>query len=364
MFFGLENTQKEVSEELELLFDGKKFPYSSLFYGPSCCGKMYAAMSCARAFYADTDATIIISDRNFSYRIKTAFKLLKTERNKVSKEFLIDTAQVFLKQYHGALLDNQSANGKKKFSDAGICAELLEELKSATDENLLSISDKLEKELISLADINKNSVISVNQIRSIRDWARESTVDGKPKFVIIEGLENSTDSVSNALLKILEEPPLDTFFIILSENPGRIPATILSRVRKFAFNALEKEGRSFVLNKLFVNPYEFEDLESFFVSYSGVNDKLLKEAATLITKKEQFDMNSVVAELEKTNSWDRFFKLLVSELGAMALQCADSRRYEFLIHEINEIVSKGKSFNQTRRMTFDFVVYRSFEVLL
>ena len=42
----------------------------------------------------------------------------------------------------------------------------------------------------------------------------------------------------NALLKILEEPPKGTIFILCTTDPQKIPATILSRVQRFDFKRI------------------------------------------------------------------------------------------------------------------------------
>lgn len=363
MFYGLENTQKEVAEQLELLLKENRIPSAMLFTGPDCSSKMFASLCCCKAYGSDTDSTVIISDRNYKFRIKAALELVKKNRNKASKDFLTDTVSVFLKQYHGALLDSQSSANRKKFSDAGSCSEILDEIKDAEDSEIVSVCEKLEKAISPLIDMNKSSSISVNQIRAIRDWSMETSIQDKPKFVIIEGLENSNDNASNALLKILEEPPKNTFFILISVNSGKIPATILSRVRKFVFNPFSDVEKKYVLNKLFVNPTEYEDLESFFIQLSGIDDKFLNLCAFNLINKQNFDLLKLVRLLEETSSWDRFFHLVIKELRIRALQNVDKRRYEFLLNEINTMVNKGKLFNQTKRMIFDFIIYRTDEVL-
>jgi DNA polymerase-3 subunit delta' len=49
------------------------------------------------------------------------------------------------------------------------------------------------------------------------------------KTMIIWLPEKMNETVSNKILKILEEPPLKTYFILVSENPGMLLKTILSR---------------------------------------------------------------------------------------------------------------------------------------
>ena len=41
-------------------------------------------------------------------------------------------------------------------------------------------------------------------------------------------------AAANALLKTLEEPPPGTYLILVSDEPGRMPATLRSRCRKLA----------------------------------------------------------------------------------------------------------------------------------
>ena len=51
-----------------------------------------------------------------------------------------------------------------------------------------------------------------------------------PKFIIIENIERMTESASNALLKVLEEPHGMTFFFFSTERVIRVLPTIISRM--------------------------------------------------------------------------------------------------------------------------------------
>lgn len=51
------------------------------------------------------------------------------------------------------------------------------------------------------------------------------------RLVVINQAENLTTAAQNALLKTLEEPPKNTFFWLISSNPGAILPTIRSRAR-------------------------------------------------------------------------------------------------------------------------------------
>lgn len=363
MFYGLENTQPDVASLIEKLINDNAFPKCSLFCGPLYSSRMFAAMAVARSFGADLDSTVIISDRNNNYRISCALKLLESARNKAARVFFKQTVEIYLKQFHGALLDSVSSSGRKKFADAGDCMDMLAQLDSVSDEGIPSFCSKFSKSLDSLG-YSKQSSISIVQIRAIQEWASTSSLDGKQKFVIIEGLENATASSSNSLLKTLEEPPEDTRFILIAENSGRILPTILSRVQKFVFKPFSENENKFFFNSIFVNPSEYPDLKSFFIRYSGVDDSLLSECAFNLVHNKNFRFSELVCELEKSQSWDRFFELVTDSL--YELYKTDVIKYSSvyeLLPDLELHIKKANAFNQIKRLTLDYVVFRITEVL-
>lgn len=81
--------------------------------------------------------------------------------------------------------------------------------------------------------------ISIEQARSIRRFLSFTSYFGKGKAVIIEGIEYMGEAAASTLLKTLEEPPKDSVLILISEQPGTIMPTILSRVQKVRFSEAE-----------------------------------------------------------------------------------------------------------------------------
>ena len=73
---------------------------------------------------------------------------------------------------------------------------------------------------------------------------------------MIDNAENLNLYSSNALLKSLEEPSMNTFFFIINNSFSRVQDTIKSRCveYKFHFNAIEKKN---IFNKIVQN-YEFD----------------------------------------------------------------------------------------------------------
>ena len=364
MFECLAVTQPEIAQSLSDLIENNNFPSASLFFGPSMSGRMYAAMQVGKALGVSKENTIIVSDRNHSYRILTALALLKRAKNKASKDFLKDNVGILLQQYHGALIEDQSAAGKKKFEDAATIGELLDTLDGVAESQIDALADKISKAVTPLIDANKTSAISVGQVRAIRDWCATSDMEGQRKLVIIEGLENALGSAVNALLKTLEEPPRDTFFIIISANPGRLLATILSRVRKFRFNPLGENQTKYVLNLLFVDPKKYASLEAFFLEGAGIDDEALRKAAEALVVKKSLEVPPLVKTLEENRAWDLFYAHVLELLYKGRREGSiDAKKAEYLISELTSMLNKAKTYNQLKRLTFDYVVYRVKEVL-
>lgn len=76
---------------------------------------------------------------------------------------------------------------------------------------------------------NENGKILMEDARIAIDFANKSTLSGKEKFIIIDLTSPLSLNVSNALLKVVEEPPEDTFFLLVYSNINSILPTVKSR---------------------------------------------------------------------------------------------------------------------------------------
>ena len=74
--------------------------------------------------------------------------------------------------------------------------------------------------------------ISVDRIRALTRWAELTSHRGGAKVALIVPAERMNPPAANALLKTLEEPPANTFYILVSHQPGRLPATVRSRCQR------------------------------------------------------------------------------------------------------------------------------------
>ena len=98
------------------------------------------------------------------------------------------------------------------------------------DFKLISPEDAEASEDAPKKKTGKKSQISVAQIRQLIDYLGLSShqVDSR-RVVMISPAETLNLASANALLKMLEEPPANTLFLLVSSQPQRLLATIISR---------------------------------------------------------------------------------------------------------------------------------------
>jgi len=85
---------------------------------------------------------------------------------------------------------------------------------------------------------NKQGQIGVDEAGEILKKLALKSYEGGYKIMIIWMADKLNTEASNKILKILEEPPAKTIFILIAENEQAILQTILSRCQLLRFNAL------------------------------------------------------------------------------------------------------------------------------
>ena len=74
--------------------------------------------------------------------------------------------------------------------------------------------------------------ITVDRIRELTAFTQLSTHRHRAKVAVIAPAEAMNAAAANALLKTLEEPPADTYLMLVSHQSARLPATIASRCQR------------------------------------------------------------------------------------------------------------------------------------
>jgi DNA polymerase-3 subunit delta' len=89
--------------------------------------------------------------------------------------------------------------------------------------------------------------ITIKQIRALGEFMGMTAALSPWRVAVIDSMDELNKEASNALLKILEEPPPNTLFFLVSHAPGRLLPTIRSRCRRLQFGSLDDDAMTSIL---------------------------------------------------------------------------------------------------------------------
>ena len=161
------------------------------------------------------------------------------------------------RMHHAWLLAGKRGIGKIDFALAAarelVAEDGVRQPKDHPDILLLTHLPKDEKEERNRDDGKKFEVrrnITVGQIREMQHRLTTRPTLGARRAVIVFPADDLERNASNALLKSLEEPPVGTFFLLVTHRPGRLLPTIRSRCRLLRFaEAPDSEVDAFLLRE-------------------------------------------------------------------------------------------------------------------
>ena len=133
----------------------------------------------------------------------------------------------------------------------------------------------VEKEIDEKTKKLKNFII-IDQIRKINQFSFEtSIIENIPKFIVIDSADDMNLNASNALLKILEEPKLNTYFFLISHQPSSLLPTIKSRCLKVNLSNHNYDNFSNIL--AISNPDLDEETKKFLYDITNGSTGLINE---------------------------------------------------------------------------------------
>jgi|Deesub1362B_J571_1020462.scaffolds.fasta_scaffold00243_4 DNA polymerase-3 subunit delta' len=91
--------------------------------------------------------------------------------------------------------------------------------------------------------------IKIDQMRFLIQTAYLKPMIGSNRVFIIDQAEKLNEEASNAILKILEEPPLFSLIILITNNPSFLLPTIRSRCQIIPFSSIKKEQIESILKE-------------------------------------------------------------------------------------------------------------------
>jgi DNA polymerase-3 subunit delta' len=209
--------QEHIKKHLQKSAENGRIPHAQLFVGKEGCGTLPMAIAYAQFllcnFSDDVDTCNIKCnklqhpDLHFAFPVTTSDSVKK---HAVSDLFLQDWREFIATQPYGSLFNWLQHIGVE----------------------------------------NKQGLIGVDESEAVVKKLKLKSYEGGFKVMIIWMAEKMNIAAANKLLKLIEEPPNKTVFLLITENEEQIINTIRSRCQALHFPALSEQD---IANSLIVN---------------------------------------------------------------------------------------------------------------
>ncbi|MBX2837450.1 MAG: hypothetical protein KTR35_11385 [Gammaproteobacteria bacterium] len=90
-----------------------------------------------------------------------------------------------------------------------------------------------------------SQTIKVDTVRSMTDWLQLTANANSYRIALVENADRMNRAAANSLLKTLEEPSASAILILVSDNPGLLPATVRSRCQQVVLHAPLKKTKAY-----------------------------------------------------------------------------------------------------------------------
>lgn len=311
--------QEAAADTLRCEVKSNTLANTMLFHGKSYTGKLTAALelvrvlncnddksknckcdSCRKMRTLDFNGFLLLSRRNYYYQTVELINSYKKNKSAILRDKIYQNIKLSFLPLQSFLLDGAMSEADKK--NVMSYGEKLNDFIDNPEYNSVNL-EVIENIMNSLTSLYKTSNIPVNLIRNMLNWTYFS-LDVKARVVIIDKVDYLETSSENILLKRLEEPSSNLYFILLAENKNKIIQTIKSRCRSYYFQDLSKESVNYIITHQYENEEKYESLYDFFhtsdPAYSkNIQNKLSKLVSLVFNKNHNFSELYLFMEAEK-----------------------------------------------------------------
>ncbi len=183
-----------------------------------------------------------------------SFPLVGNEKIRLSIENALKNRRI----PHAVLIDGNRGLGKHTLADflskAALC--------SGSDipcGECRNCKISVHPDVITISPEKKKKSIGVDQIRELKGEAYIKPNLSSSKIFIIDPADSMNEQAQNALLKVLEEPPENVYFILIAENKAYFLDTIISRCVVLTLNSPTTEECVDYISS--VTDFEAEEIE-------------------------------------------------------------------------------------------------------
>jgi len=188
---------------------------------------------------------------------------------------------------------------------------------------------------VDVMEIDGASNTSVDDVRELQEGIQYKPLHSRYKVIIIDEFHMLSKSAFNALLKTLEEPPEDTFFVLATTELHKVPATIVSRCQTFEFKKISFKEISSHLE-------EITKKEGISISNYGIRlisekaEGSLRDALSLLDQSVSYSGNNVKDE-DLKEILGTISKVLLFEFSEVLLNGKDNAVFDL----VENVMSKG-----------------------
>ncbi len=192
--------QESAKRQLRKLIDEGRVPHAMLFCGPSGCGKMALAMAFASELLGHSPLLRQWGHPDLHFSFPTIKKpSMGSEHQPTSDDYASEWHEMIMKGPYFTL----------------------------------------EQWMAQMEAENQQAVITGGESDRLARKLSIKSSQGGYKVCIVWLPERMNLTSANKMLKLLEEPPRQTVFILVSEDPGKLLETIRSRTQRFDFKRID-----------------------------------------------------------------------------------------------------------------------------
>ncbi|HEV7320702.1 MAG TPA: DNA polymerase III subunit delta' [Ensifer sp.] len=187
-------------------------------------------MSVERAGVLDGAIAPVENNRLFGHEQAEAFLAQSYRSGKGHHAILIEgpegigKATLAFRFAHHILKHPEPTEAPDTLSDPDPGSAIGRQLASGASHNLLHLSRPIDEKTG-----RAKGAITVDEVRRAGKFFSQTSGTGNWRIVIIDPADDLNRNAANAILKILEEPPRRSLFLVLTHAPGKLLPTIRSR---------------------------------------------------------------------------------------------------------------------------------------
>ncbi|HOY61369.1 MAG TPA: DNA polymerase III subunit gamma/tau [Candidatus Woesebacteria bacterium] len=236
--------------------------------------------------------------------------------------------------------------GSGKTSAARIIAKAVNCLKIKKGEACGECENCLEIEKgnsLDIIEIDAASNRGIDDVRGLKENAYLSPIRLKKKIFIIDEVHMLTKEAFNALLKIIEEPPKNTLFILCTTDAQKIPETVLSRLLRVNF----RKGKEEDLERSLAKVIKGEKIE---ISDEAKKEIILNSDGSFRNLQKTF--NEIVLQFGNKIDKEQVEKYFTANRGEYVGEELEKDlkegRIKKIVEKLEKMAEKGVDFGELR----------------